>query len=396
MARSTVKLTPVRHHLAAGVTIALSCAFVAIMVLAGNLMQASLRSQASQMYEGADLEVKRELSDEDWASEEPLPAPEIEGAEAGWPAPRSYLEASSTSGDGFFEATMLPPGQEDALEEGSAAGTESEIVLSRSAADALEAGVGDPITVQGSGPAAGEDPAQAAQRTLTVSGIAADPAGAVFGGTPRLMLQDVNAAALLGPTAGTTTDTWLATVPDGEDPAAVAEAASATTAEGITVRGVEEAEEEAAGDFMQGFGALGMILGVFVVIALFTSAVVIANTFAVTLAQRTRSLALLRTLGATRAQVRSVVLRESLLVGLLGAAVGVVAGHLLVQAALAGAAGLGWLNGVAPVPVSLWSVLLPLLAGVAITVLASLAPMRSATRVAPLQALRPQPPAVTR
>ena len=396
MARSTVKLTPVRRHLAAVVTIALSCAFVAIMVLAGNLMQASLRSQASQIYEGADLEIQRELSDEDWASQEPLPAPGVEGAEAVWPAPRSYLEASSTTGSGFFEATMLPPGQEDALEEGSAAGTESEIVLSRSAADALEAGVGDPITVQGSGPATGEDPAQEAERTLTVSGIAADPAGAVFGGTPRLMLQDVNAAALLGPTAGTTTDTWLATVPDGEDPAAVAEAASASAAEGITVRGVEEAEEEAADSFMQGFGALGMILGVFVVIALFTSAVVIANTFAVTLAQRTRSLALLRTLGATRAQVRSVVLRESLLVGLLGAAVGVVAGHLLVQAALAGAAGLGWLNGVAPVPVSLWSVLLPLLAGVAITVLASLAPMRSATRVAPLQALRPQPPAVTR
>ena len=396
MARSTVKLTPVRRHLAAVVTIALSCAFVAIMVLAGNLMQASLRSQASQIYEGADLEIQRELSDEDWASQEPLPAPEVEGAEAVWPAPRSYLEASSATGSGFFEATMLPPGPEDVLEEGSAAGTESEIVLSRSAADDLEAGVGDPITVQGSGPATGEDPAQEAERTLTVSGIAADPAGAVFGGTPRLMLQDVNAAALLGPTAGTTTDTWLATVPDGEDPAAVAEAASVSAAEGITVRGVEEAEEEAAGDFMQGFGALGMILGVFVVIALFTSAVVIANTFAVTLAQRTRSLALLRTLGATRAQVRSVVLRESLLVGLLGAAVGVVAGHLLVQAALAGAAGLGWLNGVAPVPVSLWSVLLPLLAGVAITVLASLAPMRSATRVAPLQALRPQPPAVTR
>ncbi|MFQ6485929.1 FtsX-like permease family protein [Brachybacterium epidermidis] len=396
MARSTVKLTPVRRHLAAVVTIALSCAFVTIMVLAGNLMQASLRSQASQVYEGADLEIQRKLSDEDWASEKPLPAPEVEGAKAVWPAPRSYLEASSTRGDGFFEAAMLPPGTEDTLEEGSTARTESEIVLSRSAADALEVGVGDPITVQSAGPSAGGDPVQAAQLILTVSGIAADPTGAVFGGTPRLMIQDVNAVALLGPTAGTITDTWLATVPDGEDPAAVAEVASASAAEGITVRGVEEAEEEAAGSFMQGFGALGMILGEFVVIALFTSAVVIANTFAVTLAQRTRSLALLRTLGATRAQVRSVVLRESLLVGLLGAVAGVVAGHLLVQAALAGAAGLGWLNGVAPVPVSLWSVLLPLLAGVAITVLASLAPMRSATGVAPLQALRPQPPAVSR
>lgn len=137
-----------------------------------------------------------------------------------------------------------------------------------------------------------------------------------------------------------------------------------------------------------------MVLAVFVVIALFTSAVVIANTFAVTIAQRTRSLALLRTLGATRSQVRGVVLRESLSVGLIGAAAGMIGGHLLVQLALAISAGVGWLDGVMLVPFSLWSLLLPLLAGVAITLLASLAPMRSATRVAPLQALRPVPPAI--
>jgi putative ABC transport system permease protein len=396
MARSTVKLTPVRRHLAAVITIALSCAFVAVMVLAGNLMQASLRSQASQIYEGADLEVTRELSDEDWAAEEPLEPPEVEGAEAVWPAPQSYLEASSTSGSGFFEVTMLPPGQEDDLEEGRAAGSESEIVLSRSAADGLDVGVGDPIAVDAAGAVDPEAGAEDAETTLEVVGIAADPAGAVFGGTPRLVLQDVNAAVVLGPSAGTATETWLATVPDGTDPAEAAEAAADTAADGVTVRSVEEAEEDAAGTLLQGFAVLGMMLGVFVVIALFTSAVVIANTFAVTLAQRTRSLALLRTLGATRSQVRSVVLRESLVVGVLGSVLGAVAGHVLVQAALAGAAALGWLHGVAPVPVSLWSVLLPLVAGIAITVLASLAPIRSATRVAPLQALRPAPPAASR
>src|SRR5699024_4118604 len=60
---------------------------------------------------------------------------------------------------------------------------------------------------------------------------------------------------------------------------------------------------------------------------------------------------------------------------------------------LAGSVGLGWLEGLMVVPAGIWSVLLPVIAGVAITVRASLAPMRSATRVAPLQALRPEPPA---
>src|SRR5699024_12259686 len=92
---------------------------------------------------------------------------------------------------------------------------------------------------------------------------------------------------------------------------------------------------------MQGFAALGMLLAVFVVIALFTSAVVIANTFAVTIAQRTRSLALLRTPGATRSQVRAVVLRESLAVGAVGSVLGRIGGHRHGQHALDGSGGWG-------------------------------------------------------
>src|SRR5690625_6610034 len=83
--RTVVKLTPLRRHLAAVITIALSCAFVAVMVLAGNLMQASLRSQAAQQFDGADLEVERPLSDEERSAEQPLAAPAVDGAEEIWP-----------------------------------------------------------------------------------------------------------------------------------------------------------------------------------------------------------------------------------------------------------------------------------------------------------------------
>src|SRR5699024_4430371 len=50
-----------------------------------------------------------------------------------------------------------------------------------------------------------------------------------------------------GPSRGTVTETWLATVPEGTDPAEVAATASSDE---ITVRTVEEAEEDAAGDFL--------------------------------------------------------------------------------------------------------------------------------------------------
>lgn len=390
MARPRIALTPLRRHLAAVLTIALSCAFVAVMVLAGSLVQDSLRSQAAQTYDGADLEITRVLTEDDYASEAPLPAPEVDGAEAVWPVLMTYVEASTGSTSTYVEAVMLPTGED--LAEGTPAASPSQIVLGRSAADALDLGVGDTLTLSTGDPEATDGTAE-----FEITGIAKDPAGSVFGGVPRLLVQDVNAASLLGPTEGTLTPMWLASVPDGTDPAEVAAAASGTSSgqgDGeLIVRTAQEAQDEAASDMLRGFAALGMLLSVFVLIALFTSAVVIANTFAVTLAQRTRSLALLRTLGATRAQVRAVVLRESLIVGLLGAGIGVVLGHLLVQAGLALAAAVGWLDGIALVPLSVLSVLLPLLAGVAITLLASLAPLRAATRVAPLQALRPIPPA---
>lgn len=388
--RTSVKLTPLRRHLAAVVTIALSCAFVAVMVLAGNLMQASLRSQASQQYEGADLEIVRPLTDDQWMSEQPLEAPQVDGADAVWPLLNEYLElTASDDTSAFLSLALLPPGaqEEESLREGVLPTSSSEIVLDTAAADQLGVGLGDTVTVPAEWRPSGQE------LPLTVVGIASIPQGAVFGGTPRMLISEASAAELLGPQAGTLTASWLATVPSGTDSADVASTASSA---GLTVRTVEEAEDEAAGNFLGDFAALAMMLAVFVVIALFTSAVVIANTFAVTIAQRTRSLALLRTLGATRSQVRGVVLRESLSVGLIGAAAGMVGGHLLVQVALVGAAGIGWLEGVLMVPFSLWSFLLPLLAGVAITLLASLAPMRSATKVAPLQALRPVPPAARR
>lgn len=384
--RTSVKLTPLRRHLAAVLTIALSCAFVAVMVLAGSLVQTSLSAQASQRYDGADLEIQRPLAEEDWDAQAPLPAPEVEGAEAVWPMLQFYVELRSPqAGSNYLVTMMLPPGDDGAalLSEGTVPRTATEVVLDERAAETLEVGLGDSVTLPATSSLTGEE------ITYTVVGIAAPAPGAVFGGTSRLLVTPANLQALAGPSEGTVTDIWLASVPEGADPEQIAAAAGA---DGFTVRTIEKAEAEAATDMTRGFGALGMLLGVFVVIALFTSAVVIANTFAVTIAQRTRSLALLRTLGATRSQVRGVVLRESLVVGLLGAGLGMLGGHLLVQAALAVAAAMGRLDGLLLVPVGLWSVLLPMLAGVVITLLASLAPMRSATRVAPLQALRPAPP----
>ncbi|MGY1723937.1 ABC transporter permease [Blastococcus sp. SYSU DS0533] len=155
--------------------------------------------------------------------------------------------------------------------------------------------------------------------------------------------------------------------------------------------GTEQAEVEAArltGDTM----ALTAVLLVFATVAVLVAGLVIANTFAVLLAQRTRELALLRCVGATARQVRRSVLGEAALTGLAASAVGVLAGIGL-------AAGVSAIAGAADSPVPLSGLSVPLVAivaglavGTATTLLAALAPARGATRVAPLAALRPVDP----
>ncbi|SDF55378.1 putative ABC transport system permease protein [Blastococcus fimeti] len=156
----------------------------------------------------------------------------------------------------------------------------------------------------------------------------------------------------------------------------------------VVVRSGEEQAEKAAADLMGNSTALAAVLLVFGTVAVVVAGLVIANTFAVLLAQRTRELALLRCVGATARQVRRSVLGEALATGLVSSAVGVALGIGLA----AGVSTLVGSNSAIPlsgVTVPLYAVLAGLGVGTVVTVLAALAPARAATKVAPLAALRP-------
>jgi putative ABC transport system permease protein len=136
------------------------------------------------------------------------------------------------------------------------------------------------------------------------------------------------------------------------------------------------------------------VLLIFGVISLIVASFVIYNTFAILLAQRIRETALLRCVGATRGQVFTAVVLESVIVGLAGGAVGVAAG-------IGVAYGLfGLLNGVLNAGIPVHAVVVrttPILAGLAIglvvTVVAAFIPAVRATRASPLAALRELPTA---
>jgi putative ABC transport system permease protein len=151
--------------------------------------------------------------------------------------------------------------------------------------------------------------------------------------------------------------------------------------------GAQEADQQTA-DLEKDFGFLRTILLVFGGIALFVGAFVIYNTFTITVAQRTRELALLRTLGASRRQVLRSVVLEAAIIGFVASLLGLLGGLLLAP----GLRGLLGLIG-ADLPstgsvVQTRTVVVALVVGVLVTVLASLVPALRATRIAPVVALR--------
>jgi len=123
-------------------------------------------------------------------------------------------------------------------------------------------------------------------------------------------------------------------------------------------------------------------------IALFVGSFVIANTLAITVAQRMRELATLRTLGASRRQVLNSVLLESLVIGIVGSIIGLFLG-------LGIAVGLTTLLEATGVDLpssglvfSTRTIVVSLGIGTLISVLASLRPAVRATRVEPIAAVR--------
>ena len=130
--------------------------------------------------------------------------------------------------------------------------------------------------------------------------------------------------------------------------------------------------------FMLAFGGLALFVGAFVIF----------NTLSTTVAQRTRELATLRTLGAARRQVLGSVVLESLVFGALGSAVGVVLGPAVAKGLNALFVAAGQKVPQTGAVIETRTVVIALLVGVLITVLAGVFPALRATSVPPIQAVR--------
>lgn len=241
------------------------------------------------------------------------------------------------------------------------------IAIASTEADTLGVAVGDTVVV--TYPASGS-------MTLTVTAVFANTATQLTGSPYLVSMQDFQANV----TSTLDRVVLVAAAPDA-DLSATQEQVTQALAEypNITISDPAQLTAAAEASTNQLLGLVTALLLLAVVVAILG----IVNTLVLSILERTRELGLMRAVGATRRQIRTIVRRESVLMAMLGAVTGVGLG------ALSGVALSRALTdeGITTVAVPTTQLLTYLVIAAAIGVLAAIGPARRASRVDLLTAM---------
>jgi putative ABC transport system permease protein len=281
---------------------------------------------------------------------------------------------------GFGPPTMGVNWQEGStvlvLRRGEPPVTPSDVAIDAATAAARGFSVGETIQILFEGP----------PEEFTISGIAGFGEADNLGGATLAAFETGTAQRVLGREG--VFDEISVEAEEDEAPTALRARIAAVLPDRVEAVTATTVADEQAEALQEGLGFFRTALLVFAFIALFVGAFIIFNTFSIIVAQRTRELALLRALGASRWQVMTSVITEAFLTGLVASIVGIVAGIgiALGLQALLGAFGVD-LPSTSP-QLQLRTIVVSLVVGTVVTVCAAVFPARRASRVAPVEALR--------
>ena len=221
--------------------------------------------------------------------------------------------------------------------------------------------------------------------TATVSGLADQQGTGLVAAAPVLAFTEERAADLVGVPG------WFGVVnirlEPGADPEAVVAGLQQAGGPDVSVLSSEALLARAQADIEEELTTfVGLLLG-FAAVTLFVSAFLIWNTFTIVVAQRTRELALLRAVGASRRQVSASVVGEGVVVGVVASVLGLGMGVLLAIGLRSLIGGLGVElpdDGIVMEP---RTVVAGLAVGIGVTLVSVLGPARRATTVPPVAAI---------
>jgi putative ABC transport system permease protein len=277
------------------------------------------------------------------------------------------LGFSIASGDSPFNPLTLVEGSWPKADE---------VVIDKSTSGKEDFAIGQVVGVQANGPV----------ERLRISGFVKFGAVSTIGGA-TLAGFDLPTAQQLFDKQGKLDEIAVAAKPGVPDQKLVAEIREILPP-GTQVRtGTGQAREDAqdTNDFIS---FLQKFLLAFGGVALFVGAFVIANSLSITIAQRTRELATLRTIGASRRQVLRSILVEALVVGSLASLVGLFLGLALAKGLFKLFDAVGFTLPNSGLTFETRTIVVSLAVGVLVTVVASLRPAFRATRVPPIAAVR--------
>jgi len=286
-------------------------------------------------------------------------------------------KAVSTGGAPTLGLSFDPNSQLSSLHlaQGTAPTTPNQVVMDEGTAQKYHFKVGDHVRILLSGP----------PRTFTISGLVKFGTADNLAGATIAAFNLPTAQLLFNETGRFDAIDVLAQ--PGVDKATVQHAIARTLPTGVEVVTGQTVANEQTNNVNQALGFFSTALLVFAFISLFVGGFTIFNTFSILVGQRTRELALLRIVGASRRQVFRSVLVEAAILGLVASLIGLGLGVLAALGLVALLKGFGISLPSGSLVFEARTVIAGIVVGLGVTVISAISPARRAVRIPPVAAL---------
>ncbi len=383
-----------RRLLTTAIAVVFGVAFISGTAVLSDVLERSVNDLVDDAYRGVDAVIRSADAEEDPFAPVPIRKPiddglvEVAAAAEGARSAAGQIQLAATmlDADGEPTSSFGPPTfvtnyiEDDTLSSGRI--TEGEVpsgpdqaAIDFKTAEDMGFSLGDTVTVL---------VAQGASRfeVVGIGGIGED--GTKASGA-RVVLLDLPTVQQLGGMEG---KVGLVTVAaeDGVSQVELVESLRALVTPDLEVVTGDAFVAENQAQIAQLTDIVTDLVAAFGWIAAFVGTFVIYNTFSILIAQRTREMALLRAVGASRRQIMGSVLVEAFATGVVAAALGLFAGFWLATAMKAFLGNLLSVPSGLPrlTPTAVWT---SLLVGVVATVVSALLPAFRATRIPPVAAM---------